>query len=302
MNYPARAAGIKRHHKVAEAKQMCPALVLVHVETIGDDVDDDDEEDEGVGVGGGEGGGSGGGGAGGVGGAGTRALSSAEEAERRQVMNVAGGSHRPQSAGGAAPDRVNRKVTLQRYRHASVDIMAALAKVAPCIERASIDEAYVDVTAQVDAVLRKQALALAQGGGGDDDDDNADGLKTDGGEDADTNMGSNADNAAAADGARGRGRGYEAMKPPQTAEKAVARGLAASGPGPGEVDPATSDLDRRLAIGAEVCARLRAAVFACTGYTMSGGVAHNKMLAKLASARNKPNKQTIVSWRAVGRG
>ena len=27
---------------------------------------------------------------------------------------------------------------------------------------------------------------------------------------------------------------------------------------------------------------------------------YNTMLAKLASARNKPNKQTIVSWRAVG--
>ena len=85
---------------------MCPALVLVHVETIGDDDDDDDDDDDGVGVGGGGGGGGGGTGAG--------ALSTAEEAERRQVMNVAGGSHRPRSAGGAAPDRVNRKVTLQR--------------------------------------------------------------------------------------------------------------------------------------------------------------------------------------------
>ena len=32
---------------------------------------------------------------------------------------------------------------------------------------------------------------------------------------------------------------------------------------------------------------------------MSGGIAHNKMLAKLASARNKPNKQTVVSRAAV---
>jgi DNA polymerase eta len=32
---------------------------------------------------------------------------------------------------------------------------------------------------------------------------------------------------------------------------------------------------------------------------MSGGIAHNKMLAKLASARNKPNKQTVVSRLAV---
>jgi hypothetical protein len=32
---------------------------------------------------------------------------------------------------------------------------------------------------------------------------------------------------------------------------------------------------------------------------MSGGIAHNKMLAKLASARNKPNKQTVVSRAAT---
>ena len=39
---------------------------------------------------------------------------------------------------------------------------------------------------------------------------------------------------------------------------------------------------------------MRAAVKNETDYTLSGGVSHNKMLAKLASAQNKPNKQTIV--------
>jgi hypothetical protein len=39
---------------------------------------------------------------------------------------------------------------------------------------------------------------------------------------------------------------------------------------------------------------VRAAVKNETDYTLSGGVSHNKMLAKLASAQNKPNKQTIV--------
>ena len=36
VNYPAKALGITRHMRVAEAKQKCPALTLVHVETIGD--------------------------------------------------------------------------------------------------------------------------------------------------------------------------------------------------------------------------------------------------------------------------
>jgi DNA polymerase eta len=36
-----------------------------------------------------------------------------------------------------------------------------------------------------------------------------------------------------------------------------------------------------------------------TGFTVSAGIAHNKMWAKLASSRNKPNKQTIVPASAV---
>ena len=54
VNYPARDAGIRRHHTAAEARRLCPTIALVHVETIGDeeDVDREDESD----VGGGEGG------------------------------------------------------------------------------------------------------------------------------------------------------------------------------------------------------------------------------------------------------
>lgn len=35
VNYAARAAGITRHMRVAEARQKCPQLQLVHVATIG---------------------------------------------------------------------------------------------------------------------------------------------------------------------------------------------------------------------------------------------------------------------------
>ena len=37
VNYPARAAGITRHMRRAEAKAKCPELQCVHVETIGKD-------------------------------------------------------------------------------------------------------------------------------------------------------------------------------------------------------------------------------------------------------------------------
>lgn len=51
--------------------------------------------------------------------------------------------------------------------------------------------------------------------------------------------------------------------------------------------------------GAVVALRLRAAVFDQLGYTASAGIACNKLLAKIVSARNKPNKQTVVLPRAV---
>ena len=43
-----------------------------------------------------------------------------------------------------------------------------------------------------------------------------------------------------------------------------------------------------------LAARMRLAVSRETGYTMSAGVAHNKMLAKLGSSRFKPNRCTVV--------
>jgi DNA polymerase eta len=52
-------------------------------------------------------------------------------------------------------------------------------------------------------------------------------------------------------------------------------------------------------VGAKICARLRGVVRRELGYSMSGGVAANKLLAKLASAMHKPNQQTVIPLRAV---
>ncbi len=209
VNYPARHRGVKRHLNVTEAKKLVPELVCVHVETIGDDegghVDAETTEDD------------------------------AHDA-------AGGGVPTTEKTDGTSHDKQSRKVSLRRYRRASWRVMSALADRCEHVERASIDEAYVDVTREVDA-----AVASAD--------------------------------AAAVD------------------EK-VRDGIRASG-AVVPLTPSTSEHDRRLAVGAHVCAEIRAAVFERTGFTMSGGVAHNKMLAKLASARNKPNKQTAVSARAV---
>ncbi|TDG44476.1 hypothetical protein AWZ03_009113 [Drosophila navojoa] len=58
--------------------------------------------------------------------------------------------------------------------------------------------------------------------------------------------------------------------------------------------PAVRQSDLRLLIGACIAGEVRAAVKAETGYECSAGIAHNKILAKLAAGMNKPNKQTIL--------
>lgn len=211
VNYPARHRGVKRHLNVTEAKKLVPELVCVHVETIGDD----------------EGG---------------HVDAEAAEDDAHDVAGVGVGVPTAEKTDGTSHDKQSRKVSLRRYRRASWRVMSALADRCEHVERASIDEAYVDVTREVDA-------AVATANAAEIDEMVRDGIRRTG-----------------------------AVVP---------------------LTPSTSEHDRRLAIGAHVCAGIRASVLQRTGFTMSGGIAHNKMLAKLASARNKPNRQTAVSRRAV---
>ena len=52
--------------------------------------------------------------------------------------------------------------------------------------------------------------------------------------------------------------------------------------------------ERRLRVGAAVAAEAREAVRAASGLRMSAGVAHNKLLAKLAASLHKPDAQTAL--------
>lgn len=58
-------------------------------------------------------------------------------------------------------------------------------------------------------------------------------------------------------------------------------------------DP-TNAFDRALLAGARLTAAMRKAVEVELGFTVSAGIASNKVLAKLASSINKPNKQVRV--------
>ncbi|KAL0542559.1 hypothetical protein IC582_017627 [Cucumis melo] len=57
--------------------------------------------------------------------------------------------------------------------------------------------------------------------------------------------------------------------------------------------------DKLLACGTLIVAELRMQVLKETEFTCSAGIAHNKMLAKLASAMNKPAQQTVVPLSCV---
>ncbi|KAK6150239.1 hypothetical protein DH2020_017764 [Rehmannia glutinosa] len=61
----------------------------------------------------------------------------------------------------------------------------------------------------------------------------------------------------------------------------------------------TDHRDKLLACGALIVAELRLEVLKETEFTCSAGIAHNKMLAKLASGMNKPAQQTIVPSSSV---
>ena len=58
--------------------------------------------------------------------------------------------------------------------------------------------------------------------------------------------------------------------------------------------------DVALLIGSEIIRRLRADIAERLKYACSAGVASNKMLSKLGSGYKKPNQQTVVRNRAVG--
>lgn len=62
-------------------------------------------------------------------------------------------------------------------------------------------------------------------------------------------------------------------------------------------DPDWDDI--AILVGSEIVRDVRANIREKLKYTCSGGISHNKMLAKLGSAHKKPNQQTVIRNRAV---
>ncbi|CAD7005951.1 unnamed protein product [Ceratitis capitata] len=165
---------------------------------------------------------------------------------------------------------MREKADTSRYREAGKEVANVLQRFTPLLERASVDEAYMDITEAVNKrlgdmnagsfMLQPQGLintfAVGYAGIGDF-----------------LNVITKRLNEPTAEDIESQefGQAHDAV------------GMAA-----------VRQSDIRLLIGAAIAGEVRAAVKAETGYECSAGIAHNKILAKLACGINKPNKQTIL--------
>ena len=60
-----------------------------------------------------------------------------------------------------------------------------------------------------------------------------------------------------------------------------------------------NDLDRKLFLANQIAFNVRKTIKEELGYNASAGISYNKTLAKMATAENKPNGQTLVAIRYV---
>ncbi|XP_047459108.1 DNA polymerase eta [Mugil cephalus] len=166
------------------------------------------------------------------------------------------------------------KADLTFYREASVEVIEVMSRFA-VIERASIDEAYMDLTAAVHRRLKdmndKQVeLTL---------------LKT-------TYIQGYPQSSS--------GSEPSAEDTVLNKEEQRSRGLQewlASLPAPLSGEQSSAEL--QLTVGAVIVEEMRAAVENHTGFRCSAGISHNKVLAKLACGLNKPNRQTVLPLDSV---
>lgn len=157
---------------------------------------------------------------------------------------------------------VRGKADLTKYREAGAEVIAVLSKFSKCVERASIDEAYIDLTDEVER--RLQTMDKVE----------ADQLQ----------------NTFIV--------GYDKPAESVTKEEARKEGVTSWLDIVCDSDNCNIN-DHRLAVGAVIAEEMRAAVYEETGFRCSAGIAHNKMLAKLVCGFNKPNRQTVLPHGSV---
>jgi DNA polymerase eta len=165
----------------------------------------------------------------------------------------------------ASKNIATHKVSLDPYRLESRRILACIKEALPTklqkVEKASVDEVFMDLSAQVHSLLLERYTQLE---GPAPYDDPSECLPL----------------------------------PPTTALDWQADALVDLDADETEDDDPDWD-DVAILIGSEIVRNVRAAIREKLKYTCSAGIAQNKMLAKLGSAHKKPNQQTIIRNRAV---
>ena len=158
------------------------------------------------------------------------------------------------------------KVSLDPYRLESRRILACIKDVLPPppiqrVEKASVDEVFLDLSAQVHSIIIERYPEIS---GPPPYDDPTEHLP----------------------------------RPPTTALDWNTDALVDFDQSETEDDDPDWD-DIAILIGSEIVRSVRAAIRERLKYTCSAGIARNKMISKLGSGHKKPNQQTIVRNRAV---
>lgn len=162
-------------------------------------------------------------------------------------------------------DMATHKVSLDPYRKESRRILQCIRDALPekeqRVEKASIDEVFMDLSAQTHTILLERYPMLRGPAPYDDPTERL-------------------------------------PKVPTTVLDWAADALVETGEENGEdQDPDWDDVC--MVIASEIVRDVRKHIKETLGYTCSGGVARNKMLSKLGSGYKKPNQQTVIRNRAV---
>ncbi|CAB3362860.1 Hypothetical predicted protein [Cloeon dipterum] len=149
---------------------------------------------------------------------------------------------------------INDKADTSRYREAGKEVINVICQFNCAVQRASVDEAFLDLTEAVDKRIGGETQV------------SADHLPS-------THV-----------------VGFESQleNKEEGRSEAVQEWLRKSDAS------SEDDHDYRLVVAAKMVEEMRKAIFTQTGFTCSAGIAHNKILSKLVCGMHKPNQQTVL--------